>query len=77
MLDKRNNIKHRRTPDINPDIIYYDLYEVKEINESPGVFYFLIDQSASMKGNSITIGKESLKLFIKSLPVNSYFDIIG
>ena len=54
----------------------------KEINEienekiCPALFIFLIDQSGSMY-NSIKIASAALKLFIQSLPVGSYYQIIG
>ena len=54
----------------------------KEINEienekiCPALFIFLVDQSGSMY-NSIKIASAALKLFIQSLPVGSYYQIIG
>lgn len=47
------------------------------INETPGLFIFLIDQSGSMYGESIKLVKNALLLFIKSLPKGSYFQFIG
>ena len=43
----------------------------------PALFIFLIDQSGSMEGNSIKIVKKSLSLFLQSLPVGSYYQLIG
>ena len=42
-----------------------------------GLFIFLIDQSGSMQGDSIKLVKESLLLFIQSIPPGSYFQLIG
>ena len=64
-------------PDEDNNISYTSKYEDNIINETPGLFIFLIDQSGSMSGNSIDLVKQSLLLFIQSLPVNSYFQLIG
>ena len=64
-------------PDEDNTISYTAKYEDNTINETPGLFIFLIDQSGSMGGNSINLVKQALLLFIKSLPVNSYFQLIG
>ena len=44
---------------------------------SPGLFIFLIDQSGSMSGNSIKVASKALLLFLQSLPAGSYYQIIG
>ena len=62
-------------PDEDINISYASKYEDNLINETPGLFIFLIDQSGSMRGNSIDLVKQALLLFIQSLPVNSYFSI--
>ena len=50
----------------------------KEIETlSPSLFIFLIDQSGSMSGSSIKIASQALILFLQSLPVDSYYQIIG
>ena len=74
------NLKNIPIPDI-PDqdnkISYYSKYEDNIINETPGLFIFLVDQSGSMYGKSIELVKEALLLFIQSLPSDSYFQLIG
>ena len=64
-------------PDEDINISYASKYDDNLINETPGLFIFLIDQSGSMRGNSIDLVKQALLLFIQSLPVNSYFQLIG
>ena len=77
----------------NEPIIYYQKsilnknennYIINYINKqkncdetNPALFIFLIDQSGSMSGNSIHIVSKALELFLQSLPVDSYYQIIG
>lgn len=87
LLDKYNNVKLNNTKNYNNEIndaldtnsenLYTDIFDSKIINDSPAYFTFLIDQSGSMEGESIKLARESLIVFIKSLPQNSNFDIIG
>jgi uncharacterized protein with von Willebrand factor type A (vWA) domain len=42
-----------------------------------GEFIFLIDCSYSMYGPRITLAKQALSLFIKSLPINCKFNVIS
>ena len=44
---------------------------------NPALFIFLVDQSGSMSGSRIKIASKALQLFIQSLPVGSYYQIIG
>ena len=64
-------------PDEDNTISYTSKYEKSEINDTPGLFIFLIDQSGSMSGERINIVKKALLLFVQSLPKNSYFQLIG
>ena len=71
------NIPVPEKPDQDNNISYYTKYQENLINETPGLFIFLVDQSGSMRGNSIDLVKKALALFIQSLPPKSYFQLIG
>ena len=77
MIYNSKTITIPETPDINENEDYFMKYYSNEINETPSLFIFLIDQSGSMSGEPIKIVSESLLFFIQSLPVNSYFQLIG
>ena len=64
-------------PDINKKLNYFNIYQKNIINNDPSLFIFIIDQSGSMSGRPIELVKETLIFFIKSLPRNSYFQLIG
>ena len=74
---KLKNIPIPGQPDQDNKISYYLKYQENKINDTPGLFIFLIDQSGSMSGKSIDLVKQSLLLFIQSLPAKSYFQLIG
>ena len=70
-------IEDKEKPDENDRICYYNKYQNNLINNDPGLFIFLVDQSGSMKGTPIKLVIKALLIFIQSLPKNSYFQIIG
>lgn len=54
-----------------------DNEDEEDIYLTPAIFIFFIDQSGSMAGNSIKVASRALLLFLQSLPVGSYYQIIG
>ena len=59
-------------------IIQYKNCDKKEdISLYPALFIFLVDQSGSMEGEPIKVAAKALLLFLQSLPVGSYYQIIG
>ena len=62
--------------------VYSLLYKTKIVNNnnielSPGLFIFLLDQSNSMRGEKRRIACNALKIFLQSIPKNSFYQIIG
>ena len=49
----------------------------EEIKLNPALFIILIDQSDSMSDSSIKAASEALLLFLQSLPVGTFYQIIG
>ena len=56
---------------------YNSKKDEEKLENNPGLFIFLIDQSGSMSGTPINIASKALKLFLQSLPSGSYYQIIG
>ena len=50
---------------------------IDDINFSPALFIFLVDQSCSMRDEPIIVTRKALVLFLQSLPAGSYYQIIG
>ena len=54
-----------------------DPQDIQTITEGDCIYIFLVDRSGSMSGGKMTTTNEALILFLKSLPVGSYFEIIS
>ena len=48
-----------------------------DIETAKGEYIFLLDRSGSMGGTRIEKAKEALILFIKSLPQDTYFNVVS
>jgi len=48
---------------------------LEEIEATPAEFIFILDRSGSMAGTPLKNAKIALCLFLKSLPIGSYFNV--
>jgi hypothetical protein len=63
---------------VNPQEEIEETYEDDEgIELSEKEFIFLIDLSGSMYGQPIKLAVQALKVFLLSLPVGSYFNVVA
>ena len=51
-------------------------YEI-DMNAARGEYIFVLDRSGSMSGKPINKAKEALNLFLKSLPIDIYFQVVS
>eukprot|EP00347_Sterkiella_histriomuscorum_P003897 403362523 len=54
-----------------------DPQDVQTLTDGNSLFIFLVDRSGSMSGSKMKTTNDALILFLKSLPVGSYFEIIS
>jgi len=50
---------------------------VAPVETSKGEFVFLVDRSGSMDGDAIRQAKNAMRVILKSIPVDSHFNIVG
>jgi uncharacterized protein with von Willebrand factor type A (vWA) domain len=54
--------------------------EGKEVEEDhikkKGEFFFILDSSGSMEGEKMDRAKDALKVFLKDLPEDSFFNVV-
>ena len=62
--------------DVDPSIRYETLMKKKKVEIVDAEYIFVLDCSGSMNGKPIQLAKEALLFFIKSLPEQSYFNVI-
>ena len=79
---KQPLIYYQKLSENSDETIYSLLYKTKiennnSIELNPGLFIFLLDQSNSMQGEPRKIACSALKIFLQSIPKNSYYQIIG
>ena len=78
-MTPQNEVQSRKDlikslPDMDSSIRYkQDI----ESSMKPGEFYFVLDRSYSMTGDPMWTAKEALKLFIRSIPPGSVFNVMS
>lgn len=60
----------------NPAVML-DFWPKFDIPQSVCEFVFVVDRSGSMEGKFIESAKQVLLLFLRSIPMNCYFNIVG
>ena len=73
-LDK--NIENNKI-DEKEEILYTSLIKTEVKYKSNGCYIFLIDQNGSMQGTKIELCNKALLLFLQSLNIGNYFQLIG
>lgn len=48
-----------------------------DMSKTRGEYLFVIDRSGSMSGKRIEMAKNALSLFLKSLPINSKYNVVS
>jgi hypothetical protein len=61
-------------PDMDSSVRYQ---QNLDSNLTPGEFYFVLDRSYSMTGDPMATAKEALKLFVRSIPPGSLFNVVS
>lgn len=64
----------KNLPDMDNSVRYA---QNLDSNLAPGEFYFVLDRSGSMYGDPMATAKEALKLFIRSIPPGSVFNVVS
>ena len=73
-IPKFNNLT---TDNAYQEYVASNFDDLGEMADSKGEFIFLLDRSGSMSGDRIIMSKEALVFFLKSLPPDSYFNVVS
>ena len=74
--EKLENYDPENFVDEDDNFSYYQKYGNKSNISFPSCYIFIVDQSGSMYGKPIQIVRQTIMLFLKSLPFNLYFQVI-